>query len=231
MRSPDEGRYRRRPWSKADDRELRRLYAHRSTAEVAKIIGRTVASTCGRAFGLGLHKSQAYLDSPAAYRLRRDSSCGIPYRFPKGNVPANKGLRRPGYAPGRMKETQFKKGNFSKRWDVEAFTIGALRINADDIIDIKIKYGPRSWQSLAHYVWECAHGPLPKWTILRPINGDTHDTRLENLRIASRAELMRENTYHRYPKEIVGAIQLIGVLQRQINKREGKHGKRYRRPA
>jgi len=26
-------------------------------------------------------------------------------RYEKGNVPANKGLRRPGYAPGRMAST------------------------------------------------------------------------------------------------------------------------------
>src|SRR6185312_10334383 len=58
----------------------------------------------------GLRKSAEYLASPNAYRFRRGGGCGKEYRFKKGQVPPNKGLRRPGWGPGRMKETQFKRG-------------------------------------------------------------------------------------------------------------------------
>jgi hypothetical protein len=208
----------RRWWTKADDRELRRLYPHQPTADVAKLIGRSLPATYGRAGTLGLAKTAAYLASPAAHRL--DGVKGMGSRFPKGHVPANKGLRRPGWHRGRMKETQFKKGGRSPRWPVEDYPIGALRINTDGQIDIKFREGLRAWHSLARWTWITERGPIPKGGVIRPINGDQHDTRIENLRLTTRGELMRENTYRRYPKAIGRLIQLRGALQRQINRRE-----------
>jgi len=58
---------------------------------------------------MGLTKSAAYLASPAACRLRKGDNVGAARRFRPGHVPANKGLRRPGWSTGRMAETQFKK--------------------------------------------------------------------------------------------------------------------------
>lgn len=88
----------RRCWTRKDDKQLRALYPDLPTADVAKQLGRTYTAICGRAGNLGLHKSAAYLASPAACRLRRGDNPGIPHRYPKGHVPANKGLRRPGYS-------------------------------------------------------------------------------------------------------------------------------------
>jgi hypothetical protein len=69
----------RRWWTKADDRELRRLYPHQPTADVAKLIGRSLPATYGRAGTLGLAKTAAYLASPAAHRL--DGVKGMGSRF------------------------------------------------------------------------------------------------------------------------------------------------------
>ena len=210
----------RRFWTKADDRQLRVLYPHQPSADVAKTIGRSLSATYGRAGTLRLRKTAAYLASPAACRLRRGEHVGKAFWFPKGHVPANKGLRRPGWGPGRMKETQFKKGGRSPRWPAEDYPVGALRINTDGQLDIKIKEGPRAWYCMARWVWIAERGPIPKGGVIRALNGDPHDTRIENLRLTTRGELMRENTYHRYPKEITRLIQLRGALQRQINRRE-----------
>lgn len=212
----------RRPWTKADDRQLRKLYPHAQTIDVANAIGRSLAATYGRAQQFGLRKTAAYLASPAAHRL--DGVKGMRTRFPKGHIPANKGLRRPGWHRGRMKQTQFKPGQVSKRWDPEIYTIGALRINADGYLDIKIRNGLRAWQQLSRFTWETERGPIPKNGVIRAINGDQDDTRIENLRLTTRGELMRENTFHNYPKPIARLIQLRGALNRQIRKREG-HGK------
>lgn len=211
---------RRRFWTAAEDRTLRKHYPHKATADVVKLLpGRTERTVYQRAGTLGLHKTPAYLASPAACRLRRDSSIGAPYRFKKGMTPWNLGKR--GYMGANR--TSFRKGNYSARWDREIYCIGALRINTDGGLDIKVREGLRAWEALPRYVWRTERGRLPKGAIVRPINGDPHDTRIENLRLATRADLMRENTYHRYPKEIARLIQLRGALQRQINKREGKH--------
>ncbi|HYM24943.1 MAG TPA: hypothetical protein VEU08_17120, partial [Vicinamibacterales bacterium] len=108
----------KRVWTKADDRALRKLYPDLPTVDVAKQIGRTIKATYARAKEMGLHKSATFMASPAAYRFRRDYHAGWEHRYPKGHVPANKGLRRPGYSVGRgrMQETQFKKGVPSRNY-------------------------------------------------------------------------------------------------------------------
>lgn len=121
-----------------------------------------------------------------------------------------------------MKETQFKKGNVSKRWDPEIYIIGALRINSYNELDIKLRTGLRAWYSMARWTWETVRGPIPKGMVVRFRNGDKHDTRIENLRLGTRREVMLENTLHNYPKPIAAVIQLRGALNRRINRLEEK---------
>lgn len=211
----------RRYWTQAENRRFRRLYPHQPTADVAKAIGRSLSATYQRARVLGLLKSAAYLASPAACRLRRGESVGWAHRFPKGNQAWNKGLH---YIPGgRCKDGWFKKGGRSARWPIEDYPVGALRINADGQIDIKIKQGLRAWYCLSRYVWMTERGPIPPNHCIKPLNGDQHDTRIENLELITRAENLRRNWHDRYPLEIRRLVQLRGALNRQINKREGKH--------
>ena len=61
----------RRPWSPADEQLLRELYPDTPTGDLARRLGRTPESIYGHADKLGLRKSEAYLASPAACRLRR----------------------------------------------------------------------------------------------------------------------------------------------------------------
>lgn len=39
------------------------------------------------------------------------------------------------------------------------------------------------------------------------------------LELVTREELMRRNTVHRLPREVAQAVQLVGALRRQINRR------------
>ena len=103
----------RKVWTAAEDSVLRERYPHESSQALATRFGCTLSSVYERAKRLGLEKTAEYLASPAACALIRPNSAGVAFRFPKGHVPANKGLRRPGYAPGRMAETQFRKGRLA----------------------------------------------------------------------------------------------------------------------
>jgi hypothetical protein len=94
-------------------------------------------------------KSEAYLASPAACRLRRGDNIGAPYRFTKGHVPANKGLRRPGWGPGRMKETQFRKGERQGRAVKLYKPIGTERVSKDGYTERKINDGLPLQRALA----------------------------------------------------------------------------------
>src|SRR4051812_14396643 len=100
----------RRYWTAEDDRVMRERFPHEPTPDVARALNRTVAATYARAGKLRLLKTAVYLATPAACRLRRGDNVGKPFRFQPGQAPKNKGLRRPGWAPGRMSESQFKKG-------------------------------------------------------------------------------------------------------------------------
>lgn len=226
-------RYRagKRLWSKADDRTLRRIFPHQRTEIVARQLRRTYSSICGRAAKLGLHKSAAYLASPAACRLRRGDHVGAPYRFAAGHVPANKGLRRPGWAPGRMKETQFKKGALSGVARQRFMPIGSTRI-ADGYLYRKISTTPGpwtvNWKQEHVRIWEHAHGPVPAGHALMFRNRDRMDIRLDNLELITRRELMARNSVHNLPKPLAQAVQLLGALNRKLRRstRDAEHDRR-----
>ncbi len=219
-RGPD--RAPRRPWSREDDRLLRGFYPNTRTAEVARRLQRTVAAVYGRADKLGLHKSPAYLASPAACRLRRGDHVGARFRFQNGHVPANKGLRRPGWGPGRMKETQFKKG-VRQGVAVRLYKpIGTERLSKDGYLERKVNDGlplQARWRSVHLLVWEAAHGRVPRGHAIAFKNGDKRDVRLENLECITRRALMARNTVHNLPKPLAQAVQLLGALRRKINRK------------
>lgn len=204
---------------------LRELYPDTPTAHVARRLRRTVAATYGRADKLGLNKSAEYLASPAACRLRRGDNPGVAFRFPKGHVPANKGLRRPGWGPGRMKETQFKKG-VRRGVAVRLYKpIGTERISKDGYLERKVNDGlplQARWRAVHLVVWEAAHGPLPRGHAIAFKNGDKRDIRLDNLECITRAELMARNTVHNLPKPLAQTVQLLGALRRKINRKARK---------
>lgn len=214
----------RRPWSADDDALIRALYPDTPTAELARRLNRSLSSVYQRSQTLGLHKSAAYLASPAAGRT--NGRQGIGTRFEKGHAPANKGLRRPGYAPGRMRETQFKPGQRGSRW----MPIGSTRVvggyeytKTSDIRSTKGGRGfvpwTRNWQPTHVLLWEAKHGPLPKGHAVAFKNGDKRDIRLDNLELITRGDLMRRNTLHNLPKPLAQTYQLIGALNRKINRK------------
>ena len=81
---------------------------------------------------------------------------GRKYEFKPGNVPANKGLRRPGFAPGRMAKTQFKKGHKNNT----EFQVGDIsspvkhgRAQMHKRKMCMTCKGGRQWMSLPRYLW------------------------------------------------------------------------------
>lgn len=222
MSSADRFRAGKRLWSRADDALLVRRYPHEPTARLAQELRRTPAATYARAGMLGLEKSEAYRASPDACRLRRGDPVGAQFRFTKGHVPANKGLRRPGWTAGRMRETQFKPGERSGVAAARYMPVGSTRI-VGGYLYRKVSDRPGPWTlnwTLEHrLIWEAAHGPLPRGHALAFKNGDKSDVRLDNLECITRRELMGRNTIHTFPQPLAATIQLLGALNRQIRRR------------
>lgn len=230
----DQFRAGKRLWSGADDEHLRRAYPDTPTSVVATHLRRSLKATYARAKHLGLHKSAAYLASPQACRLRRGEDVGARTRFPKGHVPANKGLRRPGWHRGRMRETQFKRGERSgvalKLWK----PIGTERVSKDGYLEQKINNDlplQARWRAVHLILFESVHGPVPKGHAVAFRNGDKSDIRLDNLELITRRALMARNTVHTLPKPLAQAVQLLGALNRQIRRRTHGAEEPHRRSA
>jgi hypothetical protein len=214
----------RKRWRAADDALLRTLYPDTSTEEIARRMGRTLAATYGHAMKLGLNKSEAYLASPAACRLRRGDNVGAACRFQKGQTPANKGLRRPGWAPGRMRETQFVKGQRGNRWR----PIGSERIvggyRYTKVSDQRGKPWTVNWKPTHVLLWENLHGALPKGMALKSLDGDRLNSDASNWEAVPRALLPRLNgksgrRYDTAPAELKPMIMAIARLEHAARER------------
>ena len=219
-----------RPWTPEDLDLLRTLYPVRSTREVAALLGRPVYSIYNAVYKLGLKKTAEFLDSAESGRLHKGQTRpgSIATQFQKGQIPANKGLRRPGYAPGRMKETQFRKGErtgtAARNWKPIGTVLpdseGYLRIKVRDAIYGKEPTGfgnVRVWPLLGRHVWEQHHGPIPPSHAIAFKDRDRSNCAIENLECISRAELAyRNRMWGRYPQELAQVIQLNGALKRMV---------------
>lgn len=216
----------RKIWNEAELRSLARLYPDHSAADIAERLGVSVAIVYARAHSMGLKKSEAFQSSPASGRMRPGSTLGTATRFKAGSVPPNKGLRRPGWAPGRMAETQFKKGRAASEAH-NYLPIGSERLSEDGYLERKVTDDPalvpaRRWVAVHRLLWIEVNGSIPDGHLVEFRDGDKTHIAIDNLELVSRVEHMRRHTVHNLPPELAQVVQLKGALQRRINKLESQ---------
>jgi len=220
----------KRCWTRTEDAVIRRRYPHEKTERLLDVLPwRPLSSIHKRAATLGVQKTAAFMASADACRLRRGDNVGAAFRYGKGHVPANKGTRRPGYAPGRMKETQFKKG-VATNW----YPVGSTRLSFDGYVYRKLSDHRNvcwlaNWRMEHVLVWEAAHGPYDSTThSLWFKDGNRLNTTLGNLELITKREAMARNTVHNLPKPLAQTIQLLGALKRKINRKEQRDAEEHR---
>ena len=212
-------------WTPAQIGCLQALYHSTPTKAVAKATGHSIASCFHMAKLHGLKKSAAYLGAMLRGVSTKLKESGRAHRFPKGHVPANKGLRRPGWAPGRMRETQFKKGQMAGAAQKKWVPVGTEVLDDDGYLKRKVsddraKPSRFNWRYVHVLLWEAAHGPVPPGYALKFIDNNRGNVVLNNLCLVSHADLARLNVmWNRYPRELCEVIQLRGALNRKINRR------------
>ncbi|SDO71281.1 HNH endonuclease [Halomonas shengliensis] len=196
-----------RPWSDDDLDLLARLYPDDTNATLARIFGRSEASIKNQAIKLGVRKSEAH-------KARHSAA------FKPGQRPWNKGMK--GIDIGG------KHTRFQKRQKPHSYApVGSERVNSDGYLQRKVTdigYPPRDWRMVHHLVWEAHTGqPVPPGHALVFRDGDKANTAIDNLELVSRSDLMRRNTYLRFPAELRQVVQLKGALNRMINNRSHPH--------
>jgi hypothetical protein len=237
--------YVRRFWTDAEVRMLCRLYANTPTQRIAAALDCKPSRVYAMAAKLGLKKSAQFMRASlrALGIAMANSESRKKHRFVKGSVPANKGLRRPGWAPGRMKETQFKPGR--KPEEARNYRpIGSLRVVHGNlerkVTDDQSVYPAKRWRPVHRLVWEAAHGPVPAGhiVIFKPGMHTVVETEItiDRIELVSHAENLRRNSIHNLPAPIVDALHAIAQVKRRINHDQKHHGssrgdvRRARRP-
>lgn len=218
----------RRPWTPTDLAVLRAMYPTASADEIAKALGRGIKSVYTQAHVQGLRKPVEWIAERARERSQRPDHGGVGHRFTSGMQPWNKGVPgSTGLQPG-CRATQFKAGRPAH--DARNYRpIGTLRINAAGVLERKVTDDPglvpaRRWVGVHRLVWEAEHGPVPDGhaVVFRPgrRTTDPDEITLDALELITRAELMARNSVHRLPREVAQAVQLLGAVRRQINRRK-----------
>lgn len=196
-----------KPWTAAEDAILTELYRQLSDGEIATRMDRSRASIKNRVHQLGLRKPDGHTNA----------GC-----FIAGQPPWNKGMK--GLQIGGV-ATRFKPGHLGGRAALIKQPIGAERLSKEGYLQRKINDDPvfhKRWRFVHVILWEEANGPVPAGHNIAFRNGDKTDIRLENLECISRRELMRRNTVHNYPPELVQVMRLKGAITKRIATRAKK---------
>ena len=207
----------RDPWSKQEIALLAELFPHMRSEDVAALMGRSVSSIRNAANLAGLHKTPEFLKSDACGRMHAESQKA--HRFTLGHKTWNAGMK--GWSPSGSERGHFKPGSKPQTWK----PIGTEKLNKDGLLVRKVADTGRrcgDWKAVHGLVWAAEKGPIPEGHIVIFKGGrrtaDEALMRTDDMECLTRADLMRRNSYHRYPKEIAQIYQLRGALNRQIKK-------------
>lgn len=145
-------------------------------------------------------------------------------RYKKGRVPENKGKKMSKALYDKVRPTMFQKGSVPANHK----PVGAIRVTKDGYQEIKVAE-PNKWEAYHRVMWEETFGVIPKNGVVRFVTKDKMNVHPFNLELIDRSRNMKLNSYHNYGPEVAKTIQLIGALNRQINKNE-KHSGSTRNP-
>ncbi|WP_232151545.1 HNH endonuclease [Stenotrophomonas sp. SY1] len=220
----------RAPWTEDEDETMRLNYPLFPAFLVAHVLGRTLGSVHRRAKTLRLSKSPQFSQHPLAHLWNgTQAPKSVAARFQPGQVPVNKGLRRPGWHAGRMKETQFKKGRAAHEAR-NYVPIGTEKVEPKrKVLMRKVTDDPdlfpvNRWRPVHVMAWEAANGSVPEGHIVIFKPGMktfvSAEITVDRLEVVTLAENMRRNSYHtRYPKDLAELVMLKARLTRKINRR------------
>jgi hypothetical protein len=203
-----------RPFTQQEDDFLKANYLTVPCKRMATMLGRSEGTARQRLKLLGIEVPK---EIAAQFKMQNS--------FQKGQTPFNKGKKGSEYlsaeALATMKATQFPKGNLphNTKTDFEVTVRQDTQKNGKVISYKYIRIALAKWVPLHTYNWEQKYGKIKRGYCLWCKNGDTLNCEPDNWELITRAENMLRNSVQNLPEDIRLTIQMIGALNRQINKR------------
>lgn len=198
-----------RRWTEYEVSFLIKHYATRTCADIAEWVHHSPRSVQMKAFTLGLHKSKEF-------KAER-SKVG---QFRKGHKPFNAGRKQEDYMSeegvASSSRTRFRKGE-CRQDNPQNRKPGyeCLRTEKGRSYWWIKPHDGRRMMPKHRYIWEQAHGPIPKGWCVMFKDKDTTNCDLGNLYIISRGAQLRKN-YDALPEERKAACR--AKIQEKRNK-------------
>ena len=175
-----------RRWTEYEVSFLIKHYATRTCADIAQWVHHPESSVQAKAFRLGLRKDKAFM-----------LECSKRSQFKKGNKPFNKGRDRDEWMSEQGREkvtmTQFKPGEVNPA-SPTLRPVGYESVRTEKGKKyIWIKPEGRRMMPKHRWLWEQAHGAIPKGYNVQFKDGNTLNCVLDNLYLISRSEQVRKN--------------------------------------
>lgn len=211
----------RHKFSESDIQYLILNYSNTTNAILAKYIGCSIHSVENKGMELGLKKDKNFISEIARDRTSNPSHPIHLYKFRKGHIPVNKGIKQEKYMSKkgieRSSVTRFKKGVLPKNTK----PVGYESVRGCRYIWVKIAE-PNVFKEKHRVIWEQHNGKPPKGFNVQFKDGNPLNCTIENLYLISRKDqLNKENSMRaKYPEEVQKAIRLQGKLIKQIKKYE-----------
>lgn len=203
----------RRVWTEEMLQELRDRYPDTDSDDLARRFGVTRQALATQAYKLGVKKSAAGLKVANDASWRNGGHRGA---FKKGNKPAhkwNKGVHlspATEFAAGHIPHNTLHDGAITVRRDSKGRPYQWIRIRM------------AKWVMLHRHVWETANGPIPKGYVVRFVDGDTMNCKLDNLEMVSMTMNALLNSKHGYTREMAEAAEQLAFLKHTIRSEHEK---------
>ena len=144
----------------------------------------------------------------SSFKKRKHIVSGMSTQFKKGHVPFNKGTK--GFV--KPNSGTFKKGQkpFNYR------PIGSERVTVDGYTEIKVA-DPNVWKLKHRLIWEQHNGQIPKGSTVLFGDGDQSNFSIDNLLLATRAQLamLNKNNLIQEDTELTKtAINVVDLMQK-----------------
>lgn len=177
-------------WTAWEDDYLRKEYPERSNADLAQWLHRSPRAVQLRALKLGVSKTPEFAD-----KQKRKG------QFKKGHEPFNKGKELK-YWMSQEKQVNSQRGQFKpcevgRKSSPTYRPVGyecVRRNHGTQYIYIKVAQG-KKMQPKHRWVWEQAHGPIPKGYNVQFKDGNTLNCDIDNLYLISRSKQLVYNRH------------------------------------